>query len=226
MSLVAGLVDDVMQVAPPEGVQNEFFMDGEPAVLFVAESSEESFVGDSVDSVCDSYVPSEVNDSVDMQALIDASVDAALAADGGNAAQLALIADQLSTITTPSLPSLDSSQMKYFEGVLAKEPFCDYTAVLNSSNDYSLYYGYNISPGDTVDYIHIYRTYSGSSYVYSVEKGETTLPDISAAEAVVSTYLPGCAVFSNVEVVKHETFFSIGLCVALGLCVLRSILFR
>lgn len=229
MSLVSDLIDDVMQVVPPEGVQNEFYTDAEPMLLSLAESDSEPALDSDSESDGSVYVPSELNDGADMQALIDASVEAALAADGGNAAQeaqLAEIAEQLSTITTPSLPSLTSSQMQYFEGVLAKEPFLDYTAVLNDTNDYSLYYGYGIEPGDTVDYIRIYRTGSGYDYVYAVEKGETTLPDFSSAEAVVSTYLDGCAVFSNVEVVKHETFFSIGLCVALGLCVLRSILFR
>ena len=222
-------MDDVLRVEE-DSSDVQFYTDAEPMLLSLEESDPESAIDSTVGSDGDVYVPAEVNDSADMQALIDASVEAALAADGGNAAQeaqLAEIAEQLSLITTPSLPSLTSSQMQYFEGVLAKNPFMDYSAIMNDSNDYSLYYGYNLSPGDNVDYIRIYRTnQSGYNYVYAVEKGETTLPDISSAEAVVSTYLPGCAVFSNVEVVKHETFFSLGLCVALGLCVLRSILFR
>lgn len=123
------------------------------------------------------------------------------------------------------LPNLSSSQMTYFEGVLAGHPFVDYYAVYDGNNSYSLYYGYGLKQagGQNCNYIRI--TYSNYSQ-YTIDKGETTSPAVDAGQATYCSYVDTCARFPRVEVIKFETFTAAALVCALGLWLLGKLFFR
>lgn len=123
------------------------------------------------------------------------------------------------------LPNLSSSQMTYFEGMMAAHPFADYYAMYNGDNTYSLYYGYGLKEagGQTCKYIKI--TYSNYSQ-YTIDKGETTAPAVDAGQATYCSYVDTCARFPRVEVIKFETFTAAALVCALGLWLLGKLFFR
>lgn len=123
------------------------------------------------------------------------------------------------------LPNLSSSQMTYFEGMMAAHPFADYYAMYNGDNTYSLYYGYGLKEagGQNCKYIKI--TYSNYSQ-YTIDKGETTAPAVDAGQATYCSYVDSCARFPRVEVIKFETFTAAALVCALGLWLLGKLFFR
>ena len=123
------------------------------------------------------------------------------------------------------LPNLSSSQMTYFEGMMAAHPFADYYAMYNGDNTYSLYYGYGLKEagGQNCKYIKI--TYSNYSQ-YTIDKGETTAPAVDAVQATYCSYVDTCARFPRVEVIKFETFTAAALVCALGLWLLGKLFFR
>lgn len=123
------------------------------------------------------------------------------------------------------LPNLSSSQMTYFEGVMAGHPFADYYAVYDGDQTYSLYYGYGLkeSGGQSCKYVKItYNSYSQ----YTIDKGETASPSVNAGQATYCSYVDSCARFPRVEVVKYETFTAAALVCALGLWALSKLFFR
>lgn len=227
------LLDGLVELVPP-GAAGEapedaisIFDLSEPPVLSDEEPEPEQLEGDTVGDDSGVYYPDEINDADDLAALVQASVSEALEAAGssaGDEAMLASIDEQLRAITTPYFPSLSSSQMLYFEGVLCGRPFSDYAVTYDNNNDYTLYYGYGLNAGDTCDYIRVYRPTGSSGYI--VDTGQASLSNTTVGTALVGTMRGDMARFPAVEELKHETFFCIGLCVALGLWLLGRFLFR
>ena len=123
------------------------------------------------------------------------------------------------------LPNLSSSQMTYFEGVMAAHPFADYYAMYNGDNTYSLYYGYGLKEAGGQNCMYIKITYSNYSQ-YTIDKGETTAPAVDAGQATYCSYVDSCARFPRVEVIKFETFTAAALVCALGLWLLGKLFFR
>ena len=123
------------------------------------------------------------------------------------------------------LPNLSSSQMTYFEGVMAAHPFADYYAIYDGDQTYSLYYGYGLkeSGGQSCKYVKI--TYSSYSQ-YTIDKGETAAPSVNAGQATYCSYVDSCARFPRVEVIKYETFTAAAVVCALGLWLLGKLFFR
>lgn len=149
----------------------------------------------------------------------------ALDARESDNADLASLVEMTAAQQYGYLPNLSSSQMTYFEGVLAGHPFADYYSVYDGNNSYSLYYGYGLKQagGQNCNYIRI--TYSDYSR-YTIDKGETTAPAVDAGQATYCSYVDTCARFPRVEVVKFETFTAAALVCALGLWLLGKLFFR
>ena len=156
---------------------------------------------------------------------VEQIVQDALDARKSDNADLASLVEMTAAQQYGYLPNLSSSQMTYFEGVCAAHPFCDYYAMYNGDNTYSLYYGYGLEEagGQNCKYIRI--TYSNYSQ-YTIDKGETTAPAVDAGQATYCSYVDTCARFPRVEVIKFETFTAAALVCALGLWLLGKLFFR
>ena len=152
-------------------------------------------------------------------------VNDALETKQSDNADLASLVEMTAAQNYGYLPNLSSSQMTYFEGVCAAQPFADYYAVYDGNNSYSLYYGYGLKQdgGQNCKYIRI--TYSNYTQ-YTIDKGETTAPAVDAGQATYCSYVDSCARFPRVEVVKYETFTAAALVCALGLWALSKLFFR
>ena len=157
----------------------------------------------------------------DVQQIVDDAMDA----KQSDNADLASLVEMTAAQQYGYLPNLGSSQMTYFEGVLAGHPFVDYYAVYDGNNSYSLYYGYGLKQagGQNCKYIKItYNDYSR----YTIDKGETTAPAVDVGQATYCSYVDTCARFPRVEVIKFETFTAAALVCALGLWLLGKLFFR
>lgn len=157
----------------------------------------------------------------DVQQIVDDAMDA----KQSDNSDLASLVEMTAAQQYGYLPNLSSSQMTYFEGVLAGHPFADYYAVYDGNNSYSLYYGYGLKEagGQNCKYIRItYNDYSR----YTIDKGETTAPAVDVGQATYCSYVDTCARFPRVEVVKFETFTAAALVCALGLWLLGKLFFR
>lgn len=169
-------------------------------------------------------VPSEEQSALsadDVEQIVQETLDARQSDN----AELASLVEMTAAQQYGYLPNLGSSQMTYFEGVLAGHPFADYYAVYDGNNSYSLYYGFGLKQagGQNCKYIKItYNDYSR----YTIEKGETTSPVVDAGQATYCSYVDTCARFPRVEVIKFETFTAAALVCALGLWLLGKLFFR
>lgn len=191
--------------------------------------------GSGIESVEDPviYVPAEVNDIEDFQAVVAAAVSEALAADGSSAGNALATTQQLDSIgvdlqalvNVSYLFSPTSTQASYFQGVVMQHPFYDYYAYQNDTNSYYLYYAPKLTRGSSCNYIHQYRT-MGTGATYVIDKGSTTFPSVSFDSFCITNLSDNCAAFPEVVHAKNETFTCIGLCTALGLYALGRILFR
>lgn len=194
---------------------------------YVQESKNNDFfvVGDSPtsDDAADSPVVTETPEGVtqeDVERIVQETLD-----DRSSSPDVAALVEMTAAQQYGYLPNLSSSQMTYFEGVMAGHPFADYYAVYDGDQTYSLYYGYGLkeSGGQNCKYVTI--TYSSYSQ-YTINKGETAAPAVNVAQATYCSYVDSCARFPRVEVIKYETFTAAALVCALGLWALSKLFFR
>lgn len=192
-----------------ESKDNDYFVVGDSPVEDA--STVDETVMDSSEVLTEDDVQQNVND--------------ALESKESNNADLASLVEMVAAQNYGYLPNLSSSQMTYFEGVCAAQPFADYYAVYDGNKSYSLYYGYGLKQdgGQNCKYIRI--TYSSNSQ-YTIDKGETTAPAVNAGQATYCSYVDTCARFPRVEVVKYEMFTAAALVCSLGLWLLGKLFFR
>lgn len=132
------------------------------------------------------------------------------------------VATMAEVAETAYIPSSSSSQMMYFAGIVAGDPWMDYYAFYNG-DDYYMYYGYDLAQGDTCSYIHMrYDSYSQ----YTVTRGTSTFPSATTAAAAYSNVYADMAHFSEAEVVRNGSFVTLALVAGLALWLLNRILFR
>lgn len=231
---IGDLINAVADITSENSLQDTYEAFGftAPSVtLLAAESEPES------DVVVDDYLPDEINDAEDIQAVVDYAVKSALSAGSDNAAASVSESD-FSTLAeiNASVQSLasnvyvfspTSTQAEYFESVLVGSPFKDYYAIQDNDYSYYLYYGYKLSANSSCDIIHIYRTSSGSyNYYWNVDKSTGRCPTMNFDGYCYSNLSSSAGVFSDVTVAKNQTIICIGLVTALGLWGFSRILFR
>lgn len=201
---------------------NNYVQESQDADYFVVGDSSAEDVPAAGETVTpDSAEGENVLTAEDVQQMVDDAVEARQSDN----ADLASLVEMTAAQQYGYLPNLSSSQMAYFEGVMAAYPFADYYAMYNGDNTYSLYYGYGLKEagGQNCKYIRI--TYSNYSQ-YTIDKGETTAPAVDAGQATYCSYVDTCARFPRVEVIKFETFTAAALVCALGLWLLGKLFFR
>lgn len=121
----------------------------------------------------------------------------------------------------------NSGVLDYFAGVMVQHPGLPYCAYRESQYVYCLYYGKDVSFSGGVfsgsgDYLR-YNTYNGS---YSISRGSGSL-SIDGSSGFVYSNLDGSyAAFDGERRGFNASFLAFLGCVALGLWVLRRILFR
>lgn len=199
---------------------------------YVQESKDSDYfiVGDSLAEDAPADAPAVTEAPVEDQFAVTADdveriVQYALDAKQSDNADLASLVEMTAAQQYGYLPNLSSSQMTYFEGMMAAHPFADYYAMYNGDNTYSLYYGYGLKEagGQSCKYIKI--TYSNYSQ-YTIDKGDTIAPAVDAGQATYCSYVDTCARFPRVEVIKFEIFTAASLVCALGLWLLGKLFFR
>lgn len=121
----------------------------------------------------------------------------------------------------------NSGVLDYFGGVMLQHPGLPYCAYRESQYLYCLYYGKGLTYSGGVfsgsgDYLR-YNTYNGS---YSISRGSGSLSIDGSSGFVYSNLDGGYAAFDGERRGFNASFLAFLGCVALGLWVLRRILFR
>lgn len=185
------------------------------------------------------YLPVEVNDVQDLDALIRHAVESAVGSESGSSepsaqllaaneesiALLAQIAENTDSLVNTNLTfSPTSTQALYFKSVMLNNPWDDYYSYQADTNDYRLYYGKNLHQGSDCHEVRIYRTTTTSTW--TIIKNTTTCPSIIYGGYVYTNLDRSCGQFEGVQALKNETLFGVVLLAIFGLSVIQRIFFR